>query len=222
MTDLFLLSEARPERIERFFPLSHGIFRVDGRRIVSAIVLVIKNGLRRRAAPRGYGPHKTIYNRFVRWSRLGVFNKIFTELARKGGRPERVMPAWPELHAAREPRRPGSPSIPRLSEGRMSDYKGAAPMLAALPKAKELLGDKGHDADWAYPRASRPSPIVKSKSAMIACSKDSATKSRTCSDGSRRLAPRPRALRPMRARLHVRHPHRRRLHLLVVINESRT
>jgi hypothetical protein len=24
-----------------------------------------------------YGPHKTIYNRFVRWSRLGVFNKIF-------------------------------------------------------------------------------------------------------------------------------------------------
>ena len=47
------------------------------RRIVSAIVFVIKNGLRWRDAPPGYGPHKTIYNRFVRWSRLGVFNKIF-------------------------------------------------------------------------------------------------------------------------------------------------
>ena len=35
-----------------------------------------------------------------------------------------------------------------LSEGQMSDYKGAALMLAALPKAKELLGDKGYDADW--------------------------------------------------------------------------
>ena len=34
---------------------------------------------------------KTIYNRFVRWSRLGVFNKIFAELARKGGKPERIM-----------------------------------------------------------------------------------------------------------------------------------
>jgi transposase len=35
-----------------------------------------------------------------------------------------------------------------LSEGQMSDYKGAALMLNALPRAKELLGDKGYDADW--------------------------------------------------------------------------
>jgi transposase len=35
-----------------------------------------------------------------------------------------------------------------LSEGQMSDYKGAALMLPALPKAKELLADKGYDADW--------------------------------------------------------------------------
>jgi transposase len=35
-----------------------------------------------------------------------------------------------------------------LSEGQMSDYKGAALMLNSLPRAKELLGDKGYDADW--------------------------------------------------------------------------
>ena len=35
-----------------------------------------------------------------------------------------------------------------LSEGQMSDFKGAALMLPLLPKAKELLGDKGYDADW--------------------------------------------------------------------------
>jgi putative transposase len=40
--------------------------------------------------PGSYGPHKTIYNRFVRWSRLGVFNKIFAALARKGRNLERV------------------------------------------------------------------------------------------------------------------------------------
>ena len=68
MTDLFLLSRVQMRRIERYFPLSHGIARVDDRRIVSAIVFVIKNGLRWRDAPRDYGPHKTIYNRFVRWS----------------------------------------------------------------------------------------------------------------------------------------------------------
>ena len=35
-----------------------------------------------------------------------------------------------------------------LSEGQMSDYKGAALMLAVLPQAKAMLGDKGYDADW--------------------------------------------------------------------------
>lgn len=33
-----------------------------------------------------------------------------------------------------------------LSEGQMSDYKGAALMIDALPAAKTLLGDKGYDA----------------------------------------------------------------------------
>ena len=42
----------------------------------------------------------------------------------------------------------GRPLIMLLSEGQMSDYKGAAMMLPALPNAKELLGDKGYDADW--------------------------------------------------------------------------
>jgi transposase len=72
MADLFLVSRVQMRRIERYFPRSYGIARVDDRRIVSAIVFVIKNGLRWRDAPRDYGPHKTIYNRFVRSSRLRV------------------------------------------------------------------------------------------------------------------------------------------------------
>ena len=91
MSDLWMLSEAQMRRIEPFFPLSHGIPRVDDGRIVSGIIFVIRNGLRRRDAPTGYGPHKTIYNRFIRWSRLGVFNKIFAALAAKGGRPDQLM-----------------------------------------------------------------------------------------------------------------------------------
>ena len=35
-----------------------------------------------------------------------------------------------------------------LSEGQMSDYKGAALMIDALPKSKVLLGDRGYDAAW--------------------------------------------------------------------------
>ncbi len=41
-------------------------------------------------APREYGPHKTLYNRFARWSRMGVFNRIFEELAKRN-RPDRLM-----------------------------------------------------------------------------------------------------------------------------------
>jgi len=35
-----------------------------------------------------------------------------------------------------------------LSEGQMSDYKGAALLLNSLPPAKDLLADRGYDADW--------------------------------------------------------------------------
>lgn len=41
--------------------------------------------------PVEYGPPKTIYNRFIHWSRLGVFNKTFAALAAKGGKPDQLM-----------------------------------------------------------------------------------------------------------------------------------
>jgi putative transposase len=91
MSDLFWLSQAQMRRIRPYFPLSHGVPRVDDRRVISGIVFVIRNGLRWRDAPKEYGPHKTIYNRFVRWSRLGVFDRIFAALAGKGGKPRRLM-----------------------------------------------------------------------------------------------------------------------------------
>ncbi len=91
MADFRWLSEAQMRRIEPYFPLPHGIPRVDDRRVISGIIFVIRNGLRWRDAPAEYGPHKTIYNRFVRWSRLGVFNKIFAALAAKGGKTDRLM-----------------------------------------------------------------------------------------------------------------------------------
>lgn len=42
----------------------------------------------------------------------------------------------------------GRPIILLLTEGQMSDHKGAALLFASLPKAKVLLGDKGYDSDW--------------------------------------------------------------------------
>ena len=52
---------------------------------------MIRNGLRWRDAPEWHGPHKTIYNRFIRWSRLGVFSRILAELAACGENSDRLM-----------------------------------------------------------------------------------------------------------------------------------
>jgi transposase len=42
----------------------------------------------------------------------------------------------------------GRPLTFFLSPGQMSDAKGALVLLAEMPRAKRLLGDKGYDADW--------------------------------------------------------------------------
>jgi len=91
MSDQYWLSEEQLARISRFFPLPHGMPRVDDRKVISGIIHVIRNGLRWRDAPRAYGPHKTLYNRFIRWSKMGIFDKIFTALVEEGGSPDRLM-----------------------------------------------------------------------------------------------------------------------------------
>lgn len=90
MSDLLLLSRAHMRRIGPFFPLPHGVPRVDDRRMVSGIVYVVRNGLMWKDAPRGYGPHKTLHDRFVRWSRMGVFKRIFAGFAAEKGLLERL------------------------------------------------------------------------------------------------------------------------------------
>jgi transposase len=79
------------KKIRPYFPRSHGVRRVDDRRVLSGIIYVIKHGLQWKDAPRKYGPHKTLYNRFVRWSENGIFNRIFEELVRKAGDKEKLM-----------------------------------------------------------------------------------------------------------------------------------
>ncbi len=118
MDDLLLLSPAQMRRIEPFFPLSHGVPRVDDRRVLSGILFVIRNGLRWRDAPVGYGPHKTIYNRFIRWSRLGVFNRILAELSARGGETDNLMIDATHLKAHRT-------AASLLKKGLYPDVSGA-------------------------------------------------------------------------------------------------
>ena len=52
----------------------------------------------------------------------------------------------PKLHMVCNSQR--RPSVILLGEGQMSDYKGAALMIGALPSAKTMFGDCDYDADW--------------------------------------------------------------------------
>ena len=45
MRDLFYLSATQFNRIKPYFPLSHGVPRVDDLRVISGIIYVIRNGL---------------------------------------------------------------------------------------------------------------------------------------------------------------------------------
>ena len=87
MSDLYWLTDEQMARLEPYFPKSHGKPRVDDRRVLSGIVFVNRNGLRWRDAPTAYGPHKTLYNRWKRWSDAGVFVRMMEGLS--AAQPER-------------------------------------------------------------------------------------------------------------------------------------
>ena len=177
MDDLFWSTEARMARLKPFFPLSHEVPRVDDRRVLSGIIFINRNGLRWRDAPPAYGPPKTHYDRWVRWSRLGVFARIHTELAAEGrgcrddhdrrdpfeSPPHGVQPAGQKGECKRFVGRnkgglnsklhavadaKGRPIDMYLSAGQTSDYIGARALLPSLPKAGTLLADRGYDVEW--------------------------------------------------------------------------
>lgn len=81
MCNLFWLSDERMARLKPFFPKSHGKPRADDRRVLSGIIFINRNGLRWSDAPREYRPSKTLYNRWKRWSDIGVFARMMEGLA---------------------------------------------------------------------------------------------------------------------------------------------
>ena len=83
--NLFWLSDEQWKRIEPFLPTDvRGVERVDDRRVISGIVQVLKSGCRWCDCPAAYGPPTTIYNRFVRWARRGIWENLFRNLAGTG------------------------------------------------------------------------------------------------------------------------------------------
>lgn len=58
-----------------------GVPRVDDRRVVNGIFYVLRTGSPWRDLPERYGPYTTVYNRYNRWAKAGVWLRIFEALS---------------------------------------------------------------------------------------------------------------------------------------------
>jgi transposase len=101
MASEFWLSEEQFGHLAPLLPRdTRGVARVDDRRVISGIVHVLMSGGRWVDAPACYGPKKTLYNRWVRWAKKGVWQHAFETLAAAGGPPAELMldSTWAKAH----------------------------------------------------------------------------------------------------------------------------
>src|SRR3954451_5919686 len=83
---LFWLSASEWARVEPHLTRGRpGARRVDDRRVISGIIHMLKTGARWRDCPSEYSPYTTIYNRFNRWSKQGIWEDVFYALSGSSG-----------------------------------------------------------------------------------------------------------------------------------------
>src|SRR6201988_5387355 len=172
--NLFWLSDEQWVRIEPYLPKDvRGVERVDDRRVISGIVHVLKSGCRWCDCPPEYGPPTTIYNRFVRWARRGVWENLFREVAGNGRSTDTQMIDSTHVKAHRSAAGGKGGSRSRLLAARaegatrrytpLADAKGrliailltggeahdcpvAERLIRRVKSPERLLGDKAYDS----------------------------------------------------------------------------
>ena len=76
-TEWAIIEPGLPKRVR-------GPARVDARRVLNAIFYILRKGAPWRDLPERYGPHTTVYSRYVRWGRRGIWKGSFDALAQQG------------------------------------------------------------------------------------------------------------------------------------------
>ncbi|NNU81787.1 IS5 family transposase [Halovulum dunhuangense] len=80
----FDLSDFEWELIQPLLPNKpRGVARVNDRRVLNGIFWVLRTGSPWRDLPERYGPPTTVYNRFNRWAKAGVWVRVFEALAER-------------------------------------------------------------------------------------------------------------------------------------------
>ena len=120
------MSKAHFERFVPHLPTdTRGKPRVDDRRVIGGIVHVLKSGCRWKDAPEAYGPHKTLYNRFILWASKGIWVGIFHALTDGHGRPVAF----------------------HLTGGQAADCRAAEDLLKQMSGCRIVHADKAYDTN---------------------------------------------------------------------------
>ena len=150
-----------------------GVPRVDDRRVLNGIFWVLRSGAPWRDLPEHYGPRTTCYNRFVRWRKAGVWDRMMDAItATHDGHIQRndststrahQPPATPnrggadhclgrsrgglttKIHAVGDAQ--GLPIRLGLTAGQSHDGQAADELLNHLGPHMIVLADKAYDAD---------------------------------------------------------------------------
>ena len=150
-----------------------GVKRVDDRRVLNGIFWVLRSGAPWRDLPERYGPRTTCYNRFNRWRKAAVWDRLMdatTEAydgdvqmidsssvrvhqhagcAKKGGGIRCMGRSrgglTTKIHAVVDAK--GLPIRLGLTPGQAYDGEAAMELLNALPENAMVLADKAYDAN---------------------------------------------------------------------------
>jgi transposase len=78
------LTEAHLKRIEASLPVERGNVSMEVLNFLNAVLYVMENGCKWRRLPERFGNWHTIYTRMNRWSKNGVWDRLFARLQQEG------------------------------------------------------------------------------------------------------------------------------------------
>jgi transposase len=103
-----------------------GVARVDDRKVLNGIYWRLRTGSPWADIPERYGPYTTCYNRFVRWQKLGVWDKIFESVSKAyAGNVQMVDSSSIRVHQHAANGKRGAKREPRLGTSLQADAWGA-------------------------------------------------------------------------------------------------
>ncbi|MCH8097290.1 MAG: IS5 family transposase, partial [Proteobacteria bacterium] len=169
----FDLSDFEWVLIEPLLPNKpRGVPRVDDRRVINGIFYILRTGSPWRDLPERYGPYTTVYNRYNRWAKAGVWLRVFEALSeqspdslhlidssivrahqhaaggKKGARNHAIGRSRgglsTKIHAVVDAR--GLPVRFVLTPGQASDKAAVPALIEGLRPARDVVADRGYDA----------------------------------------------------------------------------